>query len=69
MVPFLENDAVLGDVDSHFKADYLDEETLLKLARAKSYSTAALGKVGPNASSASPGVTETASIRTAARGA
>jgi arylsulfatase A-like enzyme len=47
VVPFLENDAVLGDVDSHFQADYLDEETLLKLARAKGYSTAAIGKVGP----------------------
>ena len=34
VVPFLENDAVLGDVDEHFKGDYLDEETMLKLARA-----------------------------------
>src|SRR3569833_2018732 len=47
VVPFLENDAVLGDVDEHFKGDYLDEDTLLKLARAKGYSTAAIGKVGP----------------------
>jgi predicted AlkP superfamily pyrophosphatase or phosphodiesterase len=47
VVPFLENDAVLGDVDEHFKADYLDEETLLKLARAQGYATAAIGKVGP----------------------
>src|SRR5215470_9519578 len=33
VVPFIENDAVLGDVDSHFNGDYLDEETILKLAR------------------------------------
>ncbi len=33
VVPFLENDAVLGDVDEHFKGDYLDEDTILKLGR------------------------------------
>src|SRR5471032_721994 len=32
VVPFLENDAVLGSVDAHFGGDYLNEETLLKLA-------------------------------------
>jgi hypothetical protein len=47
VVPFIENDAVLGDIDEHFKSDYLDEETLLKLARAQGFSTAAIGKVGP----------------------
>lgn len=47
VTPFLENDAVLGDIDEHFKGDYLDEDTILKLARAKGYSTAAIGKVGP----------------------
>ena len=47
VVPFLENDAVLGDVDEHFGGNYLNEETLLKLARAKGFSTAAIGKVGP----------------------
>ncbi|WP_316190843.1 MULTISPECIES: alkaline phosphatase family protein [unclassified Bradyrhizobium] len=47
VVPFLENDAVLGDVDEHFQDDYLDEETILKLARKAGYSTAAIGKVGP----------------------
>ena len=46
-VPFLENDAVLADVDDHFKGDYLDEETVLKMAREKGLSTAAIGKVGP----------------------
>ena len=47
VVPFIENDAVLGDVDTHFNGDYLDEETVLKLARSKGFSTAAIGKVGP----------------------
>ena len=35
VVPFIENDAVLGDVDEHFGGDYLNEETILKMARAK----------------------------------
>src|SRR6201746_2201941 len=47
VVPFLENDAVLGSVDEHFGGDYLNEETVLKLARAQGYSTAALGKPSP----------------------
>src|SRR6201991_3735608 len=47
VVPFLENDAVLGDVDEHFNGDYLNEETILKMARREGYSTAAMGKVGP----------------------
>ena len=47
VTPFLENDAVLGDVDEHFGGNYLNEETILKLARAQGFSTAAVGKVGP----------------------
>src|SRR3954471_16126925 len=47
VVPFIENDAVLGDVDEHFSGDYLNEETILKLARAQGFSTAAIGKLGP----------------------
>jgi hypothetical protein len=47
LTPFLESDPVLGDVDEHFSGDYLDEATILKLARGKGYSTAAIGKVGP----------------------
>jgi hypothetical protein len=47
LTPFLESDAVLGDVDEHFSGNYLDEATILKLARDKGYSTAAIGKVGP----------------------
>jgi hypothetical protein len=47
LTPFLENDAVLGDVDEHFFGNYLDEATILKLARDKGYSTASIGKIGP----------------------
>jgi hypothetical protein len=47
VVPFIENDAVLGDIDEHFSGDYLNEETILKMARAQGFSTAAIGKVGP----------------------
>ncbi len=45
--PFLESDPVLHDADEHFGGDYLNEETILKMARAKGYSTAAIGKLGP----------------------
>jgi hypothetical protein len=47
VTPFLEVDPVIIDVDEHFGGDYLNEETLLKMARAKGYSTAAMGKLGP----------------------
>jgi hypothetical protein len=47
VTPFLENDTVLGEVDAHFAGNYLDEATILKLAREAGYSTAAIGKVGP----------------------
>jgi arylsulfatase A-like enzyme len=47
VTPFLEVNPVIADVDEHFGGDYLNEETVLKLARDKGYSTAAIGKVGP----------------------
>src|SRR6478609_4377861 len=47
VTPFLEVDPVILDVDEHFGGDFLNEETVLKMARAKGYSTAALGKLGP----------------------
>jgi len=47
MTPFLESDPVLADVDEHFSGNYLNEATILKLARDKGYSTAAIGKIGP----------------------
>jgi hypothetical protein len=47
VTPFLEVDPVIIDADEHFGGDYLNEETVLKMARAKGYSTAAMGKLGP----------------------
>jgi hypothetical protein len=47
LTPFLESDPVLADIDEHFSGNYLDEATILKLARDKGYSTASIGKIGP----------------------
>ena len=47
VVPFLEVNPVILEVDEHFAGDYVNEETLLKMAREKGYSTAAIGKHGP----------------------
>src|SRR4051794_3909995 len=47
VTPFLEVDPVILDVDEHFGGNYLNEETVLKMARAQGYSTAAIGKLGP----------------------
>jgi hypothetical protein len=47
LTPFLESDPVLADVDEHFAGNYLNEATILKLARDKGYSTASIGKIGP----------------------
>jgi predicted AlkP superfamily pyrophosphatase or phosphodiesterase len=47
VVSFIENDAVLGDIDEHFNGDYLNEDTILRMARAQGFSTAAIGKLGP----------------------
>src|SRR2546423_6665104 len=45
VTPFLENDKVIDEVDDHFGGNYLDEETILKLARDAGFSTAAIGKL------------------------
>src|SRR6478735_7763882 len=47
VTPFIENDPVMAEIDDHFDNNYLNEETILKLARAKGYGTAAIGKLGP----------------------
>jgi arylsulfatase A-like enzyme len=47
--PYIENDSVLGDLDSAFHGNYLNEETLLGAARAQGFHTAAVGKMGPTA--------------------
>ncbi len=46
VTPFLENDAVLGEVDTQFGGNYLDEMTVLEAARAAGYGTAAIGSSG-----------------------
>jgi type I phosphodiesterase/nucleotide pyrophosphatase len=45
--PFIESDTVLSDIDLHFGGNFLDEETLLAVARKHGYHTATVGKVGP----------------------
>ena len=47
VTPFLENDAVLDEIDDHFAGDYLNQDTILMAARNAGYSTATIGKVGP----------------------
>ena len=58
--PFIENDPILADLDAQFKGsfdpadpdsfsyyNFLNEESLLQLAREAGYNTAAVGKLGP----------------------
>jgi len=45
--PFIENDAVLGDIDEHFGGNFVDEDTILVAGRMQGFSTAAIGKLGP----------------------
>jgi Type I phosphodiesterase / nucleotide pyrophosphatase len=47
VTPFLEINPVILDADEHFGGDYLNAETVLKMARGRGFSTAAIGKVGP----------------------
>jgi hypothetical protein len=47
--PYVENNRVLGDLDSQFNGNYLNEETLLAAARRNGFNTAAVGKMGPAA--------------------
>ena len=47
--PFIENDQILADLHAHFGGNYLGEQTLLDLAAAHGYNTAAIGKLGPTA--------------------
>jgi arylsulfatase A-like enzyme len=47
VTPFLEDNAVLGEMDQDFGGNYLNEETILQAARARGFSTAVIGKVGP----------------------
>lgn len=48
-MPFIENDEILADLNSHEHGNFLNEATLLELARQNGYNTAAIGKLGPTA--------------------
>lgn len=47
IIPYLENNAVLKEVNKQFGANFLGEQTLLATARKAGFSTAAVGKIGP----------------------
>ena len=47
LVPFIENNQVLADINSQNGGNFMDEETLLQVARHHGYNTAAVGKIGP----------------------
>jgi predicted AlkP superfamily pyrophosphatase or phosphodiesterase len=47
LVPFLEDNAVLREVNQQFGKNFLNEISLLAAARKAGYSTAVVGKVGP----------------------
>ncbi len=45
--PFIENDPILGEIDKHFSGNFVDEDSILLIARHQGFSTAAIGKLGP----------------------
>lgn len=47
VTPFVENDQILADLDDHYNGNYLNQETLMSLARRNGYNTASVGKQGP----------------------
>src|SRR3954469_19784003 len=48
-VPFIENDRIIADIDEPLGGNMLGADTLLSMARAHGYRTAAIGKLGPAA--------------------
>ncbi len=47
VTPSLENDDVIREMNGHFGGNYLNETTVMALAREAGYSTASIGKLGP----------------------
>jgi hypothetical protein len=47
VTPFLESDPILGEMDQRFNGNYLNEASVLALARQAGFSTATIGKQGP----------------------
>ena len=45
--PFVENNQILSDLNDHLYGNYLNETTLMSMARRNGYNTASVGKVGP----------------------
>jgi hypothetical protein len=47
VTPFIENDPIMGEIDTHFSGNFVDEDSILFIARHQGFSTAAIGKLGP----------------------
>ena len=47
VTPFIENNPILAEMDEKLAGDYLNQDTILKVARDAGFSTATIGKVGP----------------------
>jgi hypothetical protein len=47
VTPFIQNNAVLAELNQHHGGNFIAERTLMQAAREKGFLTAALGKVGP----------------------
>lgn len=46
-VPFLEDDTILDEMNAHFGGNYINEVSLLAMARKAGFETASIGKLGP----------------------
>lgn len=70
LIPFLEDDPVLREVNARFEGNYLGETTLLQAAAAQGFSTAVVGKHGPAAiqAAADPATAVIVDDRTGAQG-
>jgi arylsulfatase A-like enzyme len=47
VTPFIQDNAILSELNSHTGGSFINERTLMAAAREHGYQTAALGKVGP----------------------
>ena len=47
LVPFIQDNAVLKELNTHHEGNFIAEKSIMAAAREKGYFTAALGKVGP----------------------
>lgn len=47
LVPFIQDNAVLKELNAHHEGNFIAEKSIMAAAREKGYFTAALGKVGP----------------------